>query len=40
MQDMAEKLGVELQPGDEDKGADDLTSELIDRSKSAGHTEE
>lgn len=40
MQDMAEKLGVELQAGDEDKAADDLTGELMERAKASGKSEE
>lgn len=36
MQDMADKLGVEVQAGDEDMAADELTQTLMDRAKSAG----
>lgn len=39
-QSMAQKLGVELQAGEEDMGANSLTSTLMARAKEAGKTEE
>ena len=39
MQDMASKLGVEIQAGDEDIPAEELTNTLIERAKAAGKTE-
>lgn len=39
MKDLAAKLGVALQPGEIDMGADDLTNTLIQRAKEAGKSE-
>lgn len=36
---MASKLGVEVQPGDEDLSATDLTNALIARAQEAGRSE-
>lgn len=40
MKALAEKLGVEVQPGEAEMGADELTQILIARAKEAGKTEE
>jgi len=40
LQDMAAKLGVEVQEGDEDLPAADLTQVMIQRAQDAGHSEE
>lgn len=40
MNDLAAKLGVEIQAGDEDLPADDLTNTLMERAKAAGKTGE
>lgn len=39
LNDMAGKLGVEVQPGDEDLAAADLTSVMIQRAKEAGKSD-
>ena len=39
LQDMASKLGVEIQPGEDQMDANDLTNTLIERAKQAGKTE-
>ena len=39
LNDMAAKLGVEVQAGDEDLPAADLTQVMIERAKAAGKTE-
>lgn len=39
LQDMANKLGVELQPGEDSMEASDLTNTLIERAKQAGKSE-
>ena len=36
---MASKLGVEVQAGDEDIPAEELTNTLIERAKAAGKTD-
>jgi hypothetical protein len=36
---MAAKLGVEIQPGEDQLEASDLTNTLIERAKAAGKTE-
>lgn len=36
MNDLAGKLGVEVQSGDEDLSAEDLTNTMIQRAKEAG----
>lgn len=36
---MASKLGVEIQPGEEQMDANDLTNTLIERAKAAGKSE-
>ena len=38
--DIAGKLGVDVQPGDEDLSAEDLTNVMIQRAKEAGKTEQ
>ena len=40
MNDLAGKLGVEVQAGDEDLSAEDLTNTFIQRAKEAGKTQE
>jgi len=40
MQDIASKLGVELQPGEEELSASDLTATLMQRAKEAGKTDD
>jgi len=39
LQDMASKLGVEIQAGEEQMDANDLTNTLIERAKQAGKSE-
>jgi len=39
MNDLAGKLGVEVQPGDVDLSAEDLSNVMIQRAKEAGKTE-
>ena len=39
MNDLAGKLGIEVQAGDEDLSAEELTNVMIDRAKQAGKTE-
>jgi hypothetical protein len=39
MNDLAAKLGVEVQPGDVDLSAEDLSNVMIQRAKEAGKTE-
>lgn len=39
LQDMASKLGVELQPGEDQMDASELTNTLIERAKAAGKSE-
>lgn len=39
LQDMASKLGVELQPGEDQMDASELTNTLIERAKQAGKSE-
>lgn len=39
LNDMAAKLGVEVQAGDENLEASDLTNTLIERAKAAGHSD-
>ena len=39
LQDMASKLGVEIQAGEEQMDASELTNTLIERAKQAGKTE-
>lgn len=39
LQDMANKLGVEIQAGEEQMDANDLTNTLIERAKQAGKSE-
>ena len=39
LQDMAAKLGVDIQPGEEQLDASELTNTLIERAKAAGKTE-
>lgn len=39
LNDMASKLGVEIQPGEEQMDANDLTNTLIERAKAAGKSE-
>lgn len=36
MNDLAAKLGVDVQPGDEDLSAEDLSSTFMQRAKEAG----
>lgn len=40
MQQMADKLGVDIQAGDEDLGAEDLMNTLTERAKAGGKTDE
>jgi len=40
MNDLAAKLGVEVQPGEENLSAEELTQVLMQRAKEAGKTEE
>jgi len=40
MNDMAEKLGVDIQAGDEDMEPEDLTNSMIERAKAAGKSQE
>ena len=40
MNDLAAKLGVEVQAGEENLGAEELTSVLMQRAKEAGKSEE
>ena len=40
MNDLAAKLGVEVQPGEEELPADDLTNTLMERAKAAGKSSE
>jgi alkylhydroperoxidase/carboxymuconolactone decarboxylase family protein YurZ len=40
MNDLAAKLGVEVQAGEENLSAEELTSVLMQRAKEAGKTEE
>ena len=40
MNDLAGKLGVEVQAGDEDLSAEDLTTTMIGRAKEAGKTQD
>lgn len=40
MQGIADKLGVDIQSGDEDMAADELTQALMERAKAAGKTQE
>jgi len=39
LQDMASKLGVEIQAGEEQMDANDLTNTLIERAKQAGKSD-
>lgn len=39
MNDLAGKLGVDVQPGDVDLSAEDLSNVMIQRAKEAGKTE-
>ena len=39
MNDLASKLGVDVQPGDVDLPAEDLSNVMIQRAKEAGKTE-
>jgi len=36
MEELASKLGVDIQDGDEDLGAEDLTNTLMERAKAGG----
>lgn len=40
MNDLASKLGVDVQAGDVDLSAEDLTNTMIERAKQAGKTQE
>lgn len=40
MNDLASKLGVDVQAGDVDLSAEDLTNTMIERAKAAGKTQE